>query len=342
MRRPTAPAATGARPVLTRLAVLLDRGAQTQVGVDPATALLVEAGPLPALLRLADGRRTLAELVDLGADRGLAEAVVRDTFASLARSGLVVDACSPGRPTAARPQPGPDPVPPRATVRLLGAGGLGQRIAELLVQAGLTVLYLWDPAPVERTLVRGTGAAATRGEALRARLQHRDASLSRGPLRVTALNHWSKPDAGGVDLTVLSLESPEPDRLVTEHLTRLDQAHLLVRSWGTGVSVGPLVLPGQTSCVRCADLLRTDTDPGWPGLLPQLARLQLPACPLLRDWAAGWAALQATAFLRGGLPECAGVTLEVSERDLVLRRRVWPPHPGCGCGWSGTTEWAHE
>ncbi|MCW2811569.1 MAG: hypothetical protein JWP61_2027, partial [Friedmanniella sp.] len=160
--------------------------------------------------------------------------------------------------------------------------------------------------------------------------------------RVLVGNHWSKPDAGRVDLTVLALEGPEPDRLITEHLTRRDEPHLLIRSWGTGVSVGPLVLPGRSSCLRCADLVRRDADPAWPGLLPQLARLALPVSPLLSDWAASWAGLQAVAYLRGGVPEATGATVEVSEDDLVLRRRVWPPHPGCGCGWSGTTEWADD
>ena len=39
---------------------------------------------------------------------------------------------------------------------------------------------------------------------------------------------------------------------------------------GTGI-VGPLVVPGLTSCLRCADLQRCDRDECWPQLAAQLA-----------------------------------------------------------------------
>jgi nicotinamidase-related amidase len=38
---------------------------------------------------------------------------------------------------------------------------------------------------------------------------------------------------------------------------------------GTGL-VGPLVIPGVTSCLRCADLHRSDRDAAWPALAAQL------------------------------------------------------------------------
>ncbi len=38
---------------------------------------------------------------------------------------------------------------------------------------------------------------------------------------------------------------------------------------GTGL-VGPLVIPGMTSCLRCADLHRSDRDAAWPAVAAQL------------------------------------------------------------------------
>jgi len=115
-----------------------------------------------------------------------------------------------------------------------------------------------------------------------------------------------------------------------------------VRCWGKGVSVGPLVLAGQTSCLRCADLARSDADPQWPTALMQLSRLRIVTPPALIAWAASVAAAQALGHLHGEVPEAAGATLELGWPDFVTRLRRWSVHPNCGCGWLSQTEWGHE
>ena len=78
-----------------------------------------------------------------------------------------------------------------------------------------------------------------------------------------------------MDLTIVACDQPEPDRVITDHLLRNDHPHVIVRCWGNGVSVGPLVVAGQTSCLRCADLARSDADPHWPAVLRQLSRVRI-------------------------------------------------------------------
>jgi bacteriocin biosynthesis cyclodehydratase domain-containing protein len=134
----------------------------------------------------------------------------------------------------------------------------------------------------------------------------------------------------------------EVDRLIAADLLRADQPHLVVRSAGEAVIVGPLVLPGRTACMSCTDLARRDADPAWPALLDQLTRLRLPATDVLTTWAACLATTQALAFLRGGTPEASGATIELSEHDLVTRWRTWAAHPGCGCHWFSPREWVHD
>ena len=46
--------------------------------------------------------------------------------------------------------------------------------------------------------------------------------------------------------------------------------HLVATVRGETGVVGPLVVPGRTSCLRCADLHRRDADPRWPRLAVQL------------------------------------------------------------------------
>ena len=102
----------------------------------------------------------------------------------------------------------------------------------------------------------------------------------------------------------------------------------------TGV-VGPLVLPGLTSCLRCADLHRRDADPRWPRLAAQLTAAEPPpsgatvTCLLT----AVTAAVQALAYLDGsGAPATLDATLELRPPDLLPRVRRWSAHPTCGCG----------
>ena len=175
---------------------------------------------------------------------------------------------------------------------------------------------------------------AGRSERLRACL------TSQFQMQVAIVNHWSRPSSAEVDLTVVVSDAAEADRLVAEDLVRMGQPHLIVRSGGDFVTVGPLVLPGRTACLRCTDLSRRDADTAWPVLLDQLTRLRLPAPPALSAWAASTTVTQALAFLRGGTPEAGGSTLELSQHDLVTRWRTWAVHPNCGCHWLSAGQWS--
>lgn len=232
---------------------------------------------------------------------------------------------------------------PPARVRLIGAGPIGQQLAGLLVAGGAASLHVFDDGPPEASLYPTAGALGSRAQALCAQLDHAQAaSVRRSPRSpaAVAVNHWSKPEDSVIDLTVIAVEAPEADRVLTDHLLRMDQPHLLVRGHELGVSVGPLVIPGRTSCVQCADLTRRDADPRWPTVLAQLTRVAQTPPPVLVGWAAAVAAAQALAFLAGGVAETAGSTLELSRPDYTMELRAWAVHPGCGCGWKTTTEWS--
>ena len=215
------------------------------------------------------------------------------------------------------------------------AGPVGYQIARMLVASGLGTFHADDNEPPDPVLYPTAGVLTSRAEALRS-------ALAEAGTTICTLSHWSKPEAAPLDLTIMACDRPEVDRVITDHLMRIDQPHLVVRCCGNGVSVGPLVLAGQTSCVSCADLARSDADPHWPVVLTQLSRLRVESSPALLAWAASVAVAQALAYLHGELPEAAGATLELSWPDFVTRLRRWPAHPSCGCGWLSQTEWGHE
>jgi bacteriocin biosynthesis cyclodehydratase domain-containing protein len=138
------------------------------------------------------------------------------------------------------------------------------------------------------------------------------------------------------DLVVLSDNLVADPRMLRE-LHAHGVAHLAVRVRdGTGL-VGPLVVPGVTSCLDCADLHRRDRDAAWPAVVAQL-----------RDTVgvADRATLLATAALalsqvnrvigavRGvdsDPPLALSATLEFDVHTGSIVARQWPKHPLCSC-----------
>ncbi len=117
------------------------------------------------------------------------------------------------------------------------------------------------------------------------------------------------------------------------HIRRV--AHLPVQVAGERGVIGPLVLPGVSSCLRCADLHRLDRDDAWSALAVQLAvapRHASASSVALASFAASIAALQALAYLDGDTPAAVDGTLEVQLPDWRVRRRSWNTHPDCSCG----------
>ena len=144
------------------------------------------------------------------------------------------------------------------------------------------------------------------------------------------------PSGQLADLTVLTVEAPV-DPAVREQLHAAGAAHLVVSLGADHGSVGPLVVPGLTSCLRCADLHRRDRDPAWPALAAQLgvpARYGPSTDVAVTAVTAGTAAAQVLAYLDGGDPACLDGTLEIEQPDWRLRRRSRAVHADCDC--SGT------
>jgi hypothetical protein len=135
------------------------------------------------------------------------------------------------------------------------------------------------------------------------------------------------------DLTVLAVDGPVTDDRV-RGLHAADAPYLVVTLGIDFGVVGPLVLPGLTSCLGCADRHRADRDPAWTALAVQLTvgrRYGPASAAAVATTVAGIAAQQALAFLDGDDPACIDGTLELRLPDYRVRRRSWPPHPECAC-----------
>jgi hypothetical protein len=120
-------------------------------------------------------------------------------------------------------------------------------------------------------------------------------------------------------------------------LLRAGVTHLLARVVETTGIVGPLVLPGRSSCLRCHDLHRADRDPAWPRILAQ-AESHPPgaaACDVTVATQVGaLAAQQVLAHLDGFEAATVDGTVETHLPYGLPRRRGWRAHPACSCTWA--------
>jgi hypothetical protein len=131
---------------------------------------------------------------------------------------------------------------------------------------------------------------------------------------------------------VVLAEGDVPDLGLAASYIKRRVPHLAVAAGSARAVVGPLVLPGRSSCLSCAHRHRTDIDPGWPAVARQLAQNVSRAPVVLATAAACLAVGQVLDHIDGVvMPSTVNGTLEWRSGDHVPRRRTWIDHPECGC-----------
>jgi hypothetical protein len=159
---------------------------------------------------------------------------------------------------------------------------------------------------------------------------------SRGYRNTDVVRSWNE------QLVVLADDVVTDPRLVSD-LVRYGLPHLSVRIRdGNGV-VGPLVLPGRSSCLRCADIIRSELDPHWLHLSAQLlgsaghaesAMIHASVALALAEIDATLGALDLPGV--EDLPSAATAaslssTLEIALRPYRITTRRWPRQISCSC-----------
>ncbi len=248
---------------------------------------------------------------------------------------------------------------PRRAVQVRPPAGLSAAaLAELLrtLQSGATLADLEARFEVNAgELVASLVAAGVVTAAERRR--SRCASIrihGRGPLsdllagalrcsgaRVTRSSITQAAPPETTDLVVLSDFLVTDPRVVRElHTARV--AHLPVRLRDGAGLVGPLVIPGVTSCLGCADLHRSDRDAAWPAVASQLRDTVGSADRATVLATAALALNQVDRVIRAVRrgddagssaepPPTLDTTLEFDVNAGAIVARRWSRHPRCGC-----------
>lgn len=142
------------------------------------------------------------------------------------------------------------------------------------------------------------------------------------------------------DLVVLTDYLVADPRLVRD-LHDAGVSHLPVRVRdGTGL-IGPLVIPGRTSCLRCADLHRSDRDAAWPAIAAQLCHTigSADRATVLATAALALSEIdRVIRALRGDAadepytaPATLDTTLEFDVAAGTIDARRWSRHLDCAC-----------
>ncbi|NEE04141.1 ThiF family adenylyltransferase [Phytoactinopolyspora halotolerans] len=220
-------------------------------------------------------------------------------------------------------------------VKVVGGGRVGASVARLLDAGGVGTVWADDQRLVtEADVAPGAHPHEAVGIA-------RDRSLSemlghQGTV-TTGVPGAPPPDIVVLDATGCADPTPYAAVFCRERIP-----HLVVKIVEVTGIVGPLVIPGESACLRCLDLHRTDRDPDWPTVLDQAGRYPptTPPCDAsLTAAVAGMAAGQVLAYLDGFEVCAVDATVEVELPYGLPRRRSWQPHPDCGCTWEHTAEW---
>lgn len=317
------------------LDVLLRKPDEIQFGLDPRHAVVASGLP-PSLvdtLRTLDGLiSTTTALSTAGPEH--AERL-RGVLGELARRGLVEEA----RPHAAQLRASGEPEHSSlragkharqgrsdSTVLIYGGGRGAVATAAMLATAGVGRLDSRCSGRVGNPDL-GTGYVAA--DIGMPRRQAMLAAIHRANPRTDTTKLVGKEQP---TLAVLAdMIVPDPD--LTLELSQKGIPHLPIRVRdGIGI-VGPLVIPGKTSCLRCADLHRADLDPCWPTVATQLAGRSRPAELSSVHALAALAAGQVLRALNPAdrAPNTWDATLEIDPYEGELYRRQWAAHPDCPC-----------
>jgi hypothetical protein len=290
------------------------------LGLDPATAVAIDGLPPPLVAMLDELQAPIPAhlLVTHAVERGAAPTAAEGLLRRLVDAGAVIDAAVVRRRDDRRAT---------STVVVAGCGPLAVGIVVGLVAAGIGTVHTDTDGEVRHADL-GTGYldadhGRDRLEATRAAVRRLvpAAATDPPPLRLVP------------DLVVLADECPRPSRLASLHGQVV--AHLPARLRdGVGI-IGPLVLPGRSTCLSCVELHRGAYDPEWATVAAYLAGRGGRADPSCVAATAGLATAQAIASVDGigggPAPAVLDATLELDVVAGVLERQVWAAHPECHC-----------
>ncbi|MGH3430342.1 MAG: hypothetical protein ACRDQZ_22700, partial [Mycobacteriales bacterium] len=276
------------RPLLSPALPQLWRDKQTlQLGIDPQRAVILHGrySGFSHIISALDGRHTVGELAAIAGRHSISDEQLSALLTRLTEANLLLNGSHAQLPvqlpSAARRRVQPDLSALSLTHHARANHVFGNRFGSTVViygegRAAPIIGALLAASGVGRVHVYGSGRVTTADVCVGGILPSDE-----GRPYVTAAHEAITRSAPEVD-TRPPHPSKAPNFIVlargpicgAPQLTRHAHhgvPHLPVLLRDGTVIVGPLVIPGRTTCLNCLDLHRGDRDPEWPVLASQLA-----------------------------------------------------------------------
>lgn len=329
-------------------------GSSLQVGSVPPSAVEIEDPPEYLAPLLAHLREECDEgdALTFLAGYGLDPTVAKDLLEQLADAGLI----GPPIPATNRyarhllyyDSIGADYLAAqhrisRATVAIIGTGGIGSNVATILAAAGVGRLKITDGDTVELSnltrqyLYTETDVDRVKVIAAKERLGQLNSSITIETYPEPASPQLIAEVIAEADVVVMSADRPEEIRLWIDDASRELKVPYLIAGYVDSVGcIGPLVLPGLNACGMCAiaESARSQNVPIADLLGPNLnATKQAGSYGPLNSLVSSVAANEVLRFLAGLSCETASGRLLLDSRNYELSREMFPRDKECSyCG----------
>ena len=321
-----------------------------QIGLDPNSALIVDAKLLRLLLPLLDGHHSFDELVK-SAQANQIDITSMINFLELLESATLLT-CDPASNELStnfatneitrislqrEARNNSNKMLRRATteISIYGAGRLGTTISLLLASSGYPILRVIDSHSVNAADVTPWGASridiGVRRDQVAMQIIER---VSRGSSGRNAYLKFSPKNRLAILVPDQVADSPWMDPLATEQFLANDIPHMVAALATKECHVSSMILPGQTPCIRCAYQLQCDIDPAWPRIAQQLMS------KVSQDLATSTLVMRSALFVVHQIDQWIETETVSANQIHVLRQNesdvmALPTalHPSCGCAW---------
>jgi hypothetical protein len=229
---------------------------------------------------------------------------------------------------------------------VIGENRLAINIYSLLLASGYSESLLIERESPRKTRKKGERAGRiAASDICGLYIRESDLSLPRSQVidkirQSSALNRTRQSLALAPSL-VISTQTPPPESV--QRWMSEDTPHLVIsHPSDTQIEIGPLVIPGHTPCIQCMYYSKDESDPHFNAF--ELARMTDPPEEISSGavaYIAGLITMIVNRFLTSGQSELLGTSwiLDLTNplnyfhpgQTNMNRRRLWSPHPTCGC-----------
>lgn len=217
-------------------------------------------------------------------------------------------------------------------VNIYGGSRIATILYGILLSSGITRTRLHNPQEsrtiAEPDLCAGFLRASDIGLSYRARTDELARELSLFP---TSANSSSSQKERIVSIVV---GTPPSDQL--QSWMSNGTAHLMIDNPdGASITVGPLVVPGQTPCTRCVCIANEELNGLWRDISWKKQRSAPSEVPVaVAHHVAGLVALELLRFLDEDKSEMIGRSMRINfHTPTSVQARLHTRHPACGCTW---------